>query len=173
MATEQKVQRGIAVFAFSLAVMAGSTAQAGSWLADAKSGCQVWDPNPQLDELVTWSGACSNGRAEGPGIARWLKGGSTIETDQGAWQDGRQAGQGLQSWPSGRYQGALADGLPNGRGTLTLQRLQYDGEFRDGRPNGTGTLTEGGETVQGSWKDGCLQGGQRKAAVGIPLSACR
>jgi hypothetical protein len=56
---------------------------------------------------------------------------------------------------------------------LTLQKLRYDGEFRDGKPNGAGTLAEGSETVRGTWKDGCLQGGLRKASIGIPLSACR
>jgi hypothetical protein len=56
---------------------------------------------------------------------------------------------------------------------LTLQKLRYEGQFRDGKPNGAGSLTQGSEIVHGTWKDGCLQGGQRKASIGIPLSACR
>ena len=138
----------------------------------SKSGCQVWDPNPQLDETVTWSGACTNGHADGSGTVQWLKGNVSIETDQGEWRDGRQAGKGVQNWPIGRYEGELADGLPNGEGVLTFQKYRYEGQFRDGKPNGIGTLTVGNETVQGTWKDGCLQG-QRKASIGIPLSDCR
>ena len=153
-------------------MVAASGAHAGAWFADAKSGCQVWDPNPQLEEAVTWSGACANGRAEGAGTVQWLKGNVAIETDAGAWRDGRQAGKGVQTWPTGRYEGELTDGEPNGRGVLTLQKLRYEGEFRDGKPNGSGSLTDGSETVRGTWKDGCLQG-ERKASVGIPLSACR
>jgi hypothetical protein len=148
-------------------------ARAGEWLTDSKSGCRVWDPSPQLEESVRWSGACANGLAEGHGAARWIKAGAAIETDEGEWHEGRQTGKGTQNWPAGGYDGDIADGLPNGQGILTLQKLRYEGQFRDGKPNGTGSLTEGSEIVHGTWKDGCLQGGQRKASVGIPLSACR
>jgi len=157
----------------SCLLLVGPTAHAGAWIADAKSGCQVWDPNPQLDESVTWSGACVNGRAEGPGTVGWLKGSVPFETDEGEWRDGRQAGQGVQTWPSGRYQGELSNGEPNGQGVLTLKKLRYEGEFRDSKPNGIGSLTEGSETVHGTWKDGCLQGGKQKASIGVPLSACK
>jgi hypothetical protein len=169
-----QVCRSVAAAALSACLLvAARNAYAGEWIADAQSGCRVWDPNPQLTETVAWSGSCANGLAEGPGTVQWLKGSVAIETDQGEWRDGRQAGKGTQTWPTGHYEGELADGEPNGRGVLTLQKLRYEGEFRDSRPNGIGSLTEGGDTVQGVWKDGCLQGGGRKASIGIPLSACR
>jgi hypothetical protein len=161
----------------ALAIAAGTAvasgpALAGAWVADAKSGCQVWNPNPQLEETVTWSGSCAAGRAQGHGTAQWVKGGTTSETDEGEWRDGRQIGKGTQSWATGRYEGELADSEPNGHGLLVMQKLRYEGDFRNGKPNGTGTMTAGGESVQGLWKDGCLQGA-RKASVGVPLSACR
>jgi hypothetical protein len=158
-------------FVVAGAALAGP-AQAGSWVVDAKSGCQVWNPNPQLEETVSWSGPCVNGRAEGRGIARWSKNDIPSETDQGEWRDGRQIGKGTQSWANGQYDGELSDGEPNGHGILTLPKLRYEGDFRNGKPNGTGTLIAQGETVHGTWRDGCLQGA-RKASVGIPLSACR
>ncbi len=147
-------------------------ALAGDWIADSKSGCRLWDPNPQLEESVTWSGACANGRAEGRGTAQWSKDGAPSETDEGEWRDGRQINQGKQTWTTGSYEGQLAEGEPNGHGVLTVQKLRYEGDFRNGKPNGLGTLTAGTQTAQGTWKDGCLQGA-RKAAIGIPLSACR
>jgi hypothetical protein len=153
-------------------MLAAAGAQAGAWLTDAGSLCQIWDPNPQVDESVAWSGPCANGRAEGSGTAQWRKGGTVIETDKGEWRDGRQTGSGVQTWSTGRYEGELAGGEPNGRGVLTLQNLRYQGQFHDGKPNGSGSLRQGSETVQGTWKDGCLQGGKRKASVGIPLSLC-
>jgi hypothetical protein len=161
----------VALMAYLL--IAATTARAGAWITDPHSACQVWDPNPQIDESVAWSGACTNGRAEGAGTVQWLKGGTIFETDKGTWRDGRQIGKGVQTWPTGRYEGELAAGEPNGRGILTMQKLRYEGQFRDGKPNGLGTLTEGGQTVQGTWKDGCLQGDERKASIGVPLSACR
>lgn len=161
---------GPAVLA-AASLLAASGAHAGEWITDADTGCQVWDPNPQLDETVSWSGRCSNGFADGSGKVQWLKDNKPIETDEGQWRDGRQIGRGVQNWPIGRYEGELADGLPNGKGVLTFAKFRYEGQFRDGKPNGAGSLIEGNETVQGNWKDGCLQG-QRKASIGIPLSRC-
>jgi hypothetical protein len=53
-----------AAIGLTCVIFAGGSARAGTWVADDKSGCQVWDPNPQIDEAVSWSGACANGRAE-------------------------------------------------------------------------------------------------------------
>lgn len=164
--------RTVAAVMLSAAAMATVPACAGTWVMDAVSRCQVWNPNPQLDESVNWSGSCTKGRAEGRGVAQWFKGTLKYETDEGEWHDGRQVNAGKQSWSNGRYDGELADSEPNGHGVLTVQKLRYEGEFHDGRPNGFGTLTAGTKTVQGNWKDGCLQG-TRKASIGVPLSACR
>ena len=164
---------GVVAALLTCMIFTGNTACAGTWVTDDKSGCQVWDPNPQIDEAVVWSGACANSRAEGPGSAQWLKGKTVTETDKGEWRQGKQTGKGVQTWSTGSYEGELSAGEPNGQGVLILQKLRYDGEFRDGKPNGTGVLTQGGEAVRGTWKDGCLQGGPRKASIGIPLSACR
>ena len=167
------LRRAGAVTLLVCQLVAAENAYAGAWFADAQSGCQVWDPNPQIDETVAWSGTCANGHAEGSGTVQWSKHNTLIETDKGEWRDGRQSGKGVQTWPTGSYEGELLNGEPNGQGVLTLQKLRYEGQFRDGKPNGAGSLTEGSEIVQGIWKDGCLQGGQRRASIGIPLSACR
>ncbi len=166
------MQQTAATTLFAFVVIAAAPAHAGAWVADGNSGCQVWDPNPQLEESVKWSGSCANGRAEGPGTTQWSKADVAFETDEGEWHDGRQVKVGKQSWSGGRYEGELADGEPNGNGKLTVQKLRYEGEFRNGKPNGVGTLTAGSQTVSGFWKDGCLQG-QRKASIGVPVSACR
>jgi len=166
------VPRSILAIAATIALLVEVVpANAGAWVTDAKSGCRVWNPNPQLEETAAWSGSCANGRADGHGTVQWLKGDRPSETDEGEWRDGRQVA-GTQSWATGRYEGDLADGEPNGHGVLTVQKLRYEGAFRNGKPNGQGTLTAGTESVQGTWKDGCLQG-PRKASIGVPLSACR
>jgi hypothetical protein len=167
---EPMMRYGVAMLAVGL-IFVASGARAGIWLAD-KAGCQIWDPNPQLDEMVSWSGGCRNGLAEGPGTVEWSKDNARIETDQGEWRDGKQAGKGVQNWPIGRYEGEVVDGLPNGQGVLTFEKFRYEGQFRDGKPDGSGSLIQGSETVNGIWKAGCLQGGRRKASIGIPLSKC-
>jgi hypothetical protein len=169
----QRVRRIGAAALFIYLSVAAFEAKAGEWLTDAKSGCRVWDPNPQLEESVLWSGSCVNDVAEGRGTARWIKGAATVETDDGDWHDGRQTGKGTQSFSAGRYEGDIVDGLPNGQGILALQKLRYEGQFRDGKPNGVGRLIQGNESLQGTWKDGCLQDATRRASIGIPLSSCR
>ena len=172
MLNRNRIRRGIAATALCAGIVfAAAPACAGAWVSDEKTGCQVWNPNPQLEELVAWSGSCTNGHAEGQGIVRWSKNGTPTETDEGVWRDGRQVDKGTQSWSTGHYEGELSNGEPNGEGVLTVQKLRYEGSFRDGKPNGVGTLTVGSETVQGTWKDGCLHGA-RKASIGVPLSAC-
>jgi MORN repeat len=142
------------------------------WGADAHSGCRVWDPHPQPNQSLTWSGACSNGVAEGRGILQWLKDGVPFERDEGTWLGGRQTGYGAQTWPLGSYRGDLHDGEPSGRGLLTLGDARYEGEFRNGLPDGAGTLRNASGTYQGHWKNGCFRDDKRKVAIGVPVASC-
>jgi hypothetical protein len=159
--------------ALALAVpVAGRCAEGGGWILDTGAGCKVWNPHPQANETMRWSGACVNGLAQGRGAAQWFRGNLPFESDEGEWREGRQTGYGTQVWPSGRYDGELADGEPNGRGTLIVQGVRYEGELRNGKPNGLGTLTNVSGTFRGTWKDGCLLDTRQKAAFGVPLSAC-
>jgi hypothetical protein len=152
--------------------VAASHAEAGGWILDTGAGCKVWNPHPQPNETLRWSGACPNGMAQGRGAVQWSKGNLPFETDEGEWREGRQSGFGTQVWPTGRYDGELVDGEPNGRGVLIVQGVRYDGALRNGKPNGFGTLTNMSGTFRGTWKDGCLQDQKQKAAFGVPLSAC-
>ena len=148
------------------------SARAGDWAIDTSVTCRVWNPHPQLNETVKWSGACVNGFAQGPGSVRWLRNNVAFETDQGEWREGYQVGTGTQVWPSGSYAGELLNSEPHGRGTFVLQSARYEGEFRNGKPNGSGTLTSSSGTVEGQWTDGCLRNGAKKAAFAVPLSVC-
>lgn len=147
---------------------------AGDWIAD-KSGCRVWNPNPQLEESVTWSGSCANGLAEGHGTARWLKGNAPMETDDGEWHEGRQVNKGSQSWSTGRYDGELSDGEPNGRGVLTVQKLRYEGDFRNGKPNrawdACGRERDHKRYLEGRMPAGSAEGLDRRSLVGLPVNA--
>jgi MORN repeat len=165
--------KGATALAALLAGVAAALAQPGGWIADAGAGCQVWNPHPQPNETLRWSGACPNGFAHGRGAAQWFKNNLPFETDEGEWRAGRQSGYGTQVWPSGRYDGELVDGEPHGRGVLIMQGARYEGEFRAGKPNGAGTLTRGSEIFRGAWTEGCFREGIRKASFGVPPSACQ
>ncbi len=147
-------------------------AQAGGWITDTSAGCKVWNPHPKPNESIHWSGACTDGFAQGRGAAQWFRNNLPFETDEGEWRTGRQAGYGTQVWPSGRYDGQLVDGEPHGHGVMIVQGARYEGDFRDGRPNGTGTLTNGTGSFSGAWTNGCFREGSRKASFGVPLATC-
>jgi MORN repeat len=144
----------------------------GGWMVDARSGCKVWNPHPQPNEGVHWSGECKDGLAHGHGVVQWLRDTTPLERDEGEWHQGRQMGKAVQAWPTGRYEGEVANGEPHGRGVLTLPTLRYEGEFRNGKANGSGTMVRANESFQGLWKDGCFRDGERRAAVAVPLSSC-
>ncbi len=78
--------------AFAAPVAAGPY---GKWSAAERSGCLVWNIDPQPHETVTWSGACVDGKASGRGVYVWrfLKGGE---------------------WAQSRYEGDMDAGRSHG-----------------------------------------------------------
>jgi hypothetical protein len=147
-------------------------AHAGDWKVDTSVACRVWNPHPQPNEGVRWSGACVNGFAQGRGTVQWIRNNVPYETDEGEWREGYQTGYGTQVWPSGRYDGGLVQSEPEGGGKFVLQTSHYEGEFHNGKPNGTGTLTSPSGEFHGTWTDGCFHEGAKKTAFGVPLSTC-
>ncbi len=165
---------GLALALSALAALppAARAAETGAWILDTGGGCKVWNPHPQPNETVRWTGACAGGMAQGRGAAQWFRSNLPFETDEGEWREGRQIGYGTQVWPTGRYDGELADGEPSGHGVLIVQGSRYEGELRNGKPNGVGSLVNFNGTFRGVWKDGCLLDAKQKASFGVPLSAC-
>lgn len=45
------------------------------WITDNKTGCKVWNSNPQPNESIEWSGECVDGLADGYGILQWKQNG--------------------------------------------------------------------------------------------------
>ncbi len=114
-------------------------------------GCFVWNPKPQPNEAVSWSGGCTGGRASGSGLRAWRSG----------------------DVPGTRYEGTMRDGKEDGRGTLTYPNgNHYDGEWRDGKPNGQGQFVTSSVTLAGEWKDGCFNDGSRRAWVNVDSASC-
>ncbi len=167
-----RIRMAQAAFASSLLIGVASGALASDWIADAKTGCKVWNPHPALGESVSWGGACKGGFAGGKGVLEWLKGGKPYERDEGEWRAGRQTGEGTQTWPSGQYKGQFSDSMPHGQGVLTVGGARYDGSFASGKPNGKGVLTNPSGTFDGIWTDGCFNDGKRRAAFGASVQSC-
>ncbi|MGO9473123.1 MAG: hypothetical protein ACLPWS_06855 [Rhodomicrobium sp.] len=162
----------LGLFVPVLLLEAPFAAHAADWIADAKTGCKVWNPQPAPGETVAWAGACKDGFADGKGTLDWLKGGRPYERDKGEWHGGRQTGEGSQTWSGGEYKGQFSDSLPHGRGVLVLGEARYDGAFLSGKPNGKGVLTNASGTFDGTWADGCFNDGKRRAAFGVSVQSC-
>ena len=120
------------------------------WVADPSSGCRVWNPNPQGNETISWSGACREGFAEGRGVLQWFR----------------------KNRPAERYEGELRAGRENGYGVLTKPKARYEGEFRDGMAQGLGHYVAPGYNYTGIWVDGCFRDGNKVVGIGRDASSC-
>jgi hypothetical protein len=153
------------------------------WIADPKTGCRVWNPHPEPNESVTWSGACENGLAQGSGVLNWLRNGAPNERFEGnmvagkssghgtyierngiryagSWRDGYRNGQGALTWPDGkRYEGEWRDSKANGQGVFTWpDGSRYEGGFRDNQQSGNGKITGASGQSEGQWRNGKMNG---------------
>lgn len=148
------------VLAFGSLPALAQTPQKGGWIADSTTGCKVWNPAPEPNEAIAWSGACTDGFARGQGVVQWFKDGQANDRFEGEYLDGRRNGHGVFTWANrDRYDGGFSDDNRAGRGVFTWAKGdRYEGEFRDNKPNGRGKMTTAdGKTYAGTWKNGCYE----------------
>jgi hypothetical protein len=127
-----------------------------SWIADA-NGCKVWNPRPVPGETVSWSGACKDGYADGPGVMQWMREGTPLHRVEGAFTSGKPNGKMISVSPNGdRYEGDYLDGKRTGVGVITNAKGdRYEGAFVDGKREGAGELSLAtGEHYKGNFSDG-------------------
>ena len=76
------------------------------WIALATHpGCYTWNPNPQQNEIVRWSGQCSDGRPDGLGTLDWIHDGGW-QTSTGTFRRGRSHGH----WTNRDFDGSSSEG---------------------------------------------------------------
>ena len=118
-----------------------------------------------------YEGEFRDGKMNGQGVYTMANGNRHI----GEYRDGKRNGRGVATWPTGeRFEGEYRDDNRNGRGVSTWANGdRYVGEFRDDRPDGRGLFTvANGNRYEGEWRQGCFRDGERRAAIGRPLSDC-
>jgi hypothetical protein len=148
------------------------------WIDTGHADCQTWDPYPQRNETVTWTGPCQSGRAEGEGTLTWhytdRTGKALIETASGTQIAGKWDGPTTMALPSGNhFEGVYRDGMKNGHGVFTWTDGRYDGEWKDDKQSGPGTYTDAeGVEHSGQWVDGCLDEDDNVIALGTEMDAC-
>lgn len=128
-----KVQAVIAIAAILVASQAVAQREAPKpdWITTTNQPCKVWNPEPQPDESVTWSGDCTDGFATGKGVLRWTEDGKPDVVFDGEYRNGKRNGHGVLTTPDGEI---------------------FDGEYRNDKRNGHGVLTTpDGEKHEGVW----------------------
>ncbi|HUP93452.1 MAG TPA: hypothetical protein VM164_01000 [Burkholderiales bacterium] len=132
--------------------------------AQSAAGCKVLDPELQ----GSFTGACKDGFAEGPGEAR----GTAYY--RGEFQAGRKHGRGIKSWPSSgdRYEGDFVDDRKEGTGTYSWGRRspspgeKYTGQWLKDRRHGEGTYEwPSGDRYSGPWQNDAIIGPPTKAII--------
>ena len=138
---------------------ASSVCAKGGWVTDQENQCQIWDSDPKTNQLISWSGECKNGKANGKGIASWYEGNNVVTTIQGIMKDGLCKEECLVTVISGKnqfkYAGQLKDNELHGKGVFTWpDGNEYSGDWVEGKRNGTGKfIWKNGAEYLGDWKD--------------------
>ena len=80
-----------------------------------RPGCHVWNPNPQPNETVTWTGECAGGLAQGTGTVTWVVPAGGGQTNTGRLQDGKNTGHWVIRFADGTLaEGPMVNGDPHG-----------------------------------------------------------
>jgi hypothetical protein len=122
-----------------------------------KNGCKVYNPMPQENETISWSGQCRNGFADGKGILDWIINGQLEERFEGELKMGWADGEGTYVSRTGvRYEGEWKNSLQDGKGKIqNADGSAYEGEWSKGKPNGWGVYrAPNGQVLEGEWEDG-------------------
>ncbi|HTR83887.1 MAG TPA: hypothetical protein VMI56_05385 [Reyranella sp.] len=145
-----------------------------TWAVDPRTGCKVFNLNPDPGDGVTWSGACQNGLAEGHGVAQWTLNGQPGDRYEGDYHVGKEHGYGVYEWKNGdRYVGNYLNNLKNGQGTYSwADGRYYVGLWKDGKAHGKGRAVFPNEVAEGNWVNGCLRENGHQVNVGTSRAEC-
>lgn len=135
------------------------------------TNCRVFNPHPQPDEKVTWTGECKDGYADGNGILEWYVQGKFHSRYEGRMEKGRAHGSGVYSFSSNaRYEGGFKNGKRDGKGVMiNPDGIKIAAAFADDDVIGEVEATfPKGSWYRGGWKNGKPEGkGKYKYPEGI------
>jgi len=72
------------------------------WITATNQPCKIWNPVPQANESVTWSGECKDGYASGQGVLSWTENGKPDVVFEGRYANGKRNGHGVMIMPDGQ-----------------------------------------------------------------------
>lgn len=140
------------MFVLLLMAVYAQMSYAGDWTVDSSSKCKAWNPYPQPNESIKWSGNCVDGYAHGQGTMQWYLDGELRDVYVGNYAQGLMHGEGKFTWANGsRYDGEYYLGKRNGFGVMSL--AQGDGNVLSYTTLGLGTWVGDTYKVVGLWRD--------------------
>lgn len=115
--------------------------QADQWFKDPRTGCAVWDENPQPIVTIYWSGDCVDGKASGTGVLQVHIDGIPFSLYEGEYKAGKAHGYGVLTAPDdSRYEGQFRDNKMHGHGVvISVDNKRLEGNFLNGIPHGAFT----------------------------------
>ncbi len=118
----------------------GQPKGASCWMeVTGRPDCHVWNHNLQPDEIVTWTGKCTEGKAYGEGTTQWVyDGGKKTLVATGTLKDGRVHGQWVLRWPDGKVEeGSYVDWKRQGRWVIRNANGDVEeGPYDNGKKHG-------------------------------------
>jgi hypothetical protein len=149
-----------ALLAFVAALLPAHAEDELHFVTDQASHCSLGTFATGLPPTVQWTGACVNGKAEGPGVAIWQNAAGFRQRTEATFHAGLAEGRGIkQTGDNFRYEAEFHNGRMNGRCVLTKSDLRIDGQCVDDQFNGPVKIvfTDGGH-YEGDFKDGKFNG---------------
>ena len=145
-----------------LATCLTSAFAAGNWVAEHKSGCKLWDPEPVAGFHFSWTGGCKDGLLDGTGVLQWYDAaGKADDKYEGSYVKGYMQGKGIYTFAEGmRYEGDFVNNMRSGKAVITWPNgSRYEGDILDDVIHGNGTFTwANGRSYSGGYVNGLRQG---------------
>jgi hypothetical protein len=127
------------------------------WVSDPVSSCALFDAGLKPGDVVRWSGACQDGRAEGSGTATFSNNNVPFESFTGVFTGGAAVdGSVTVTWGHGwSYDGEMLHGRFDGEGILVNDSQDhFEGWWNGGKLDGMGSVIhQNGERYDGAWKN--------------------
>ena len=135
-------------------------------------GCCFWVPASDRDTTLSWTGQCSGGLAQGPGMLQWWEDPSRVAApslhDRGSFRDGKKHGHWVEDYFDGmhaaRSEGPYTHGKKHGQwshdfGGMLILEGPYENDQKHGRwverERSTGFVSERNFVLgqrQGRWR---------------------
>jgi hypothetical protein len=152
----------VALGAAGLVIAVAHPASANDWAKDSLTGCEMFMPDKESDEKISWSGTCTDGKASGSGVLVVINSKGLAGVYEGDVVKGRAEGEGRISVRNEKtggvdvYTGDFANGTLDGEGELvSSEGWTYTGGFKDGEEHGAGTVeTTNGDKFRSAFENG-------------------